>query len=98
MITIEHVGKVFGRSASQALAARARGEDRDAIHQRTGCFIALEDVSFTVREGEIFVLMGLSGSGKSTLLRCINGLVRPDLGRVILTHEGREVDLARADP
>jgi len=51
--------------------------------------VVLRGVSFEVRRGEVKVVMGPSGAGKSTLLRCINLLVRPDRGRIVL--EGREV-------
>ncbi|MEM1561128.1 MAG: amino acid ABC transporter ATP-binding protein [Ignisphaera sp.] len=44
----------------------------------------LKNVSFTVRRGETKVIIGPSGAGKSTLLRCINLLVKPDRGRIIL--------------
>jgi D-methionine transport system ATP-binding protein len=45
---------------------------------------ALDDVSFRVARGEIFGVIGRSGAGKSTLLRMINGLDRPDEGRVVV--------------
>ncbi len=53
---------------------------------------ALKDVSFTVEDREFLVVIGLSGSGKSTLLRCINRLVEPTEGRILLD----EVDVTRA--
>ncbi|MBC9735440.1 ABC transporter ATP-binding protein [Nocardioides sp. zg-578] len=46
-------------------------------------FSALEDVSFTVQQGESIGLMGLNGSGKSTLLKLINGVMKPDTGTVL---------------
>jgi phosphonate transport system ATP-binding protein len=53
---------------------------------------ALNDVSFTVEDGEFLVIIGLSGSGKSTLLRCINRLVEPTAGRII--WNGRDITAA----
>ncbi len=44
---------------------------------------ALEDINLTIRQGEIFGIIGLSGAGKSTLVRCINFLERPTSGAVI---------------
>ncbi|MFN8422088.1 MAG: phosphonate ABC transporter ATP-binding protein [Anaerolineae bacterium] len=54
----------------------------------------LDDVSFTVRPGEFVVIIGLSGSGKSTLLRCVNRLIEPTSGQVILDG----VDVTAAGP
>ncbi len=46
-------------------------------------FKALDDVSFSIQQGESIGLMGLNGSGKSTLLKLINGIMRPDAGTVL---------------
>lgn len=92
MINVEHVYKVFGPSPKEALARLDHGEDRESIQKATGNVIALAGASVDAREGEILVLMGLSGSGKSTLLRCLNGLVRPDRGRVRIDGPGGPVD------
>ena len=50
----------------------------------------LKDVSLTLNEGEVIVIVGPSGCGKSTLLRCVNGLERPDGGEILL--DGARVD------
>ncbi|MEP7293583.1 MAG: ABC transporter ATP-binding protein [Chloroflexota bacterium] len=59
------------------------------IVKRLGDNLVVDDVSFTVEEGEFFVLLGPSGSGKSTLLRVVCGLEAPDSGDVLIN--GRNV-------
>jgi polar amino acid transport system ATP-binding protein len=54
------------------------------VHKRFGKVLALRGVTTSVQRGEVVVLIGPSGSGKSTLLRCINGLERPESGRVVV--------------
>jgi NitT/TauT family transport system ATP-binding protein len=56
----------------------------EQIRHRYGSVLALDDVSFTVREGEILALIGPSGCGKSTMLGILGGLLKPSAGRVLL--------------
>ena len=54
------------------------------FHTANGDITALQDVSLTVRDGEIYGIIGLSGAGKSTLVRCMNLLERPTCGQVLV--------------
>lgn len=63
------------------------GSTRAEILSATNCTIGVRDVSFDVRRGETFVVMGLSGSGKSTLIRCAARLNDVTKGRVLLDGE-----------
>ena len=83
-IQFDNVSKIFGKSPEKAIALLKKGLSRDEILRRTGQLVALHNVSFSIDEGELVVVMGLSGSGKSTLVRCINNLVEPTLGRVLI--------------
>jgi len=58
----------------------------DGIHKHFGSLHVLRGISFEVTKGEVLVIIGPSGSGKSTLLRCINLLVEPDQGRVLIDN------------
>jgi phospholipid/cholesterol/gamma-HCH transport system ATP-binding protein len=55
--------------------------------------LVLEDISFTVHQGEVFVILGGSGSGKSTLLKHMIGLYKPAAGRILIDG----TDIARAE-
>lgn len=56
--------------------------DVEHVHKRYGEKVAVDDVSFTVEEGEIFGVLGRNGAGKTTTVECVVGLRRPDGGRV----------------
>ena len=64
-----------------------KGKSKSELLKETGCTVAVNNASLSVREGEIFVIMGLSGSGKSSLLRCINRLNRPTSGEILINGE-----------
>jgi glycine betaine/proline transport system ATP-binding protein len=85
-IEAHHLYKVFGRKGRDAVKRLEAGADTAEL-KRAGLTPAVIDASFTVEEGEIFVVMGLSGSGKSTLIRMINGLHPPTAGHVKLYGE-----------
>jgi len=65
----------------------------EGLSKRYGEKHVLEDASFSIRQGELKILIGPSGGGKSTLLQCINFLVKPDRGRIWL--DGEEIVPAR---
>lgn len=60
------------------------GKSKDEIFTKTGMTIGVQDASFEINEGEIFVIMGLSGSGKSTLVRLLNRLIEPTSGQIFI--------------
>ncbi|MDH3306385.1 MAG: glycine betaine/L-proline ABC transporter ATP-binding protein [Acidimicrobiia bacterium] len=84
VLTAEGLWKVFGPKPARALELASEGQDRLSILQQTGCTVGVKDVSFEVKQGEVFVVMGLSGSGKSTLIRCVSRLTEATQGRVTL--------------
>jgi glycine betaine/proline transport system ATP-binding protein len=83
-IVIDSLIKVFGHNPQKALRLIEKGKNRDEIAEDTGQTVGINNISFTVKQGEIFVVMGLSGSGKSTILRCINRLIEPSAGKIII--------------
>ncbi|GMA74548.1 hypothetical protein GCM10025880_09650 [Methylorubrum aminovorans] len=98
-INLEGISKIFGSNSSTALDLIAQGKQKSDIAAACGGVVGLRDISFDIEEGEILVLMGLSGSGKSTLLRCMNRLVEPSCGRIVVdgvdvTRLGRKELLA----
>jgi ABC-2 type transport system ATP-binding protein len=82
-IQVEHVTKQFTMQYHRTLKQMAVASMKRLPLQEK--FLAVNDVSFTVEQGESVGLMGLNGSGKSTLLKVINGVMRPDQG-IVLTR------------
>jgi glycine betaine/proline transport system ATP-binding protein len=78
--------KVFGKRPEKGVARLRDGATREELREE-GITAAVIDASFEVREGEIFVVMGLSGSGKSTLIRMVNGLLEPTAGELLVYGE-----------
>ncbi|MBU9710412.1 glycine betaine/L-proline ABC transporter ATP-binding protein [Bacillus tamaricis] len=62
-------------------------KSKDEILKETGMTVGVNQASFEVEDGEIFVIMGLSGSGKSTLVRLLNRLINPTSGNVWIDGE-----------
>ena len=83
-ISCQNVWKVFGPNPSSVLELTDDSLDKQGILEQTGHVLAVKDVSFDVEPSEIFVVMGLSGSGKSTLVRCINRIIEPTSGTILI--------------
>jgi len=84
ILSVEHLVKSFrihhqkSTSLKQLIAGKSRNKFDD--------FIAVNDVTFDVREGEVFGIIGQNGSGKSTLLKCMAGILQPNSGHVRVTR------------
>lgn len=88
-VTVENLSKVFGKKEEQALKLANEGKNKSEILERTGATVGVNNASFSVEQGEIFVIMGLSGSGKSTLVRLLNRLIEPSQGNIFI--DGKNV-------
>ncbi len=86
-IVIENLYKVFGHHPERGVELVERGMSKDEIFEKTRLGVGVANASFSVKAGEIVVVMGLSGSGKSTLVRCINRLIEPTAGKVFIDGE-----------
>jgi glycine betaine/proline transport system ATP-binding protein len=93
-IDVEGLWKIFGPGAEKVLGSDDKHLEPAALREKTGCTAAVRDVSFQVRPGEVFVVMGLSGSGKSTLVRCLTRLIEPSAGKIGIGGE----DIGSASP
>ena len=86
-ISLENLIKIYGDKPRLALQLFRDGKTKDDIFKLTNHVVSVADISLTINQGELFVIMGLSGSGKSTLIRCINRLIKPTSGHIYLDNE-----------
>lgn len=96
-VEVQGLWKVFGNRPDRALDPAFHSKSRSEIQDELGLVVGLRDVSFSVDQGQIFVVMGLSGSGKSTLVRSLIRLVEPTRGSVcidgddVLSYSARQL-------
>ncbi|MDB4193555.1 glycine betaine/L-proline ABC transporter ATP-binding protein [Candidatus Pelagibacter sp.] len=87
-IEIKNVWKIFGNNTKEALnAIQNEHISKQEALEKYNSVIGVSDVSFNVKTGEIFCVMGLSGSGKSTLVRHINRLLEPTSGQILIDNQ-----------
>ncbi|TRM11839.1 glycine betaine/L-proline ABC transporter ATP-binding protein [Lentibacillus cibarius] len=86
-IKVNQLTKIFGKRPKQAVKYLEENKSKDEILELTGMTVGVNQASFEVQDGEVFVIMGLSGSGKSTLVRMLNRLIEPTSGEVWLGDE-----------
>lgn len=89
IICVKNIFKVFGAQPDVAMKMLKEGASKSEVFEKTGQVIGVFDASFSVKRGEIFVIMGLSGSGKSTMVRLFNRLIEPTSGSIFLN--GKEI-------
>jgi len=95
-IAVRNLWKVFGPAEHKVVGTPNADLSSAELRAKLGTMVAVRNVSFDVRPGEIFVVMGLSGSGKSTLIRCLTRLIEPTSGEILLDGEDiRKADQAR---
>jgi glycine betaine/proline transport system ATP-binding protein len=86
-IEVNNLFKIFGPQPKKAMTMLEQGLDKEAIFEKTETTVGVQNASFDIRTGEIFVIMGLSGSGKSTMVRMLNRLIEPTAGQVLIDGE-----------
>jgi glycine betaine/proline transport system ATP-binding protein len=89
VVRAEGVWKVFGPHGDKLIGTPDAELPRGELREKTGCVVAVRDVSIDIQPGEVFVVMGLSGSGKSTLVRTLIRLIEPSAGEISIT--GRDI-------
>src|SRR5690606_9813248 len=83
-IEVHNIYKVFGPRPQRWMDAVRQGMSKEELLERSGHTLGLRDISLSIEEGHIHVIMGLSGSGKSTLIRHFNRLIEPSAGQILV--------------
>ncbi|MDG3060997.1 MULTISPECIES: quaternary amine ABC transporter ATP-binding protein [Lacticaseibacillus] len=92
-IEVRGLTKIFGKRINRAKEMLKNGKTKPEILKATGATVGVDRADFSIKTGEIFVIMGLSGSGKSTTLRMLNRLIEPTAGQVLIDGD----DIAKMD-
>ncbi|QOP55981.1 quaternary amine ABC transporter ATP-binding protein [Lacticaseibacillus paracasei] len=92
-IEVRGLTKIFGKRVNRAEEMLKAGKTKPEILKATGATVGVDRADFSIKTGEIFVIMGLSGSGKSTTLRMLNRLIEPTDGQVLIDGD----DIAKLD-
>ncbi|AHD05850.1 glycine betaine/L-proline ABC transporter ATP-binding protein ProV [Paenibacillus larvae] len=87
IIEVKELTKIFGRDPKRAIPLLDKGWSKEKIFEETRLTVGVNQASFSIEAGEIFVIMGLSGSGKSTLVRLLNRLIEPTSGQVLINGQ-----------
>ncbi len=86
-IEVKNITLIFGKNAKLGLELLDQGKTIQEIREETSIAVGVNDISFDIEEGEMFVIVGLSGSGKSSLIRCMNLLNVPTRGELLIDGE-----------
>jgi glycine betaine/proline transport system ATP-binding protein len=87
LLQVKGLYKLFGDKPSAHMDLVYKGLSKAEILEKTGHTLGLKDINLDIKQGEIYVIMGLSGSGKSTLIRHFNRLIEPSAGQIIFKDE-----------
>lgn len=87
LIEVRDLYKIFGPNPKRAIPMIKNGKSKGEILKKTGCTVAINNATFSIEKTETFVVMGLSGSGKSTFIRCLNRLIEPTSGEILIDGE-----------
>lgn len=89
ILSVKNLIKLYGLNKNEAVKMLKAGAEKNEVFKKTGVTSAIWDMSFDVKQGEIFVIIGLSGSGKSTVIRCLNRLHNPTSGTILF--DGKDI-------